>query len=52
MYRIFAVLVTMNWRPPEGRGGRCRPPPGAAEGDGDLVPHADSVPRRVRNRVD
>jgi hypothetical protein len=52
MYRVFAAPVTVNWGPAEARGGRRRPPPGAAEGDGNLVPHADSVPRRVRSRVD
>jgi hypothetical protein len=51
MYRVFAAPITVNWGP-EARGGRRYPPLGAAEGDGDLVPHADSVPCRVRSRVD
>jgi hypothetical protein len=52
MYMVFTAPVIVNWGPPEARGGRRHPPLGTAEGDGDLVLHADSVSRRVRSRVD
>ena len=52
MYMVVTALVTMNWKPPQGKRDRCRPASVSAVGDVESIPAKGILPRRMRKRID
>jgi hypothetical protein len=45
MYKVVAAPISVNWKPPQGRGDRRRPVPALSVGDVESIPAEGTLPR-------